>query len=700
MDKKDVKKDVPEENVQALDNQTAPETKKKKPDPSSSGDVTIASSGDKLTQDGSAEPDPEKSNLTEPVKKAGKTSPSNKKAATQAESGIPEPEPEKPAVDPSQDVAEYKPGNQPKTDETDDDQTGIKEVDYSRFSQDELLSTLSILVADRPVQEVRQDIELIKISFYKKLKKEIDKKQADFIKEGGNPKDFNPGIDPGEEQLKGYLNQYKKRKSDFNKQQELQKQANLEEKFAIIQSIESLINKEESINKTFQEFRELQNRWRTVGLVPQSKLKDLWENYHYHVEKFYDFIKINKELRDLDLRKNMEIKMALCEKTENLLLEENIVNAFKTLQKFHERWREIGPVPRESKDELWERFRQATSRINKRHQQHFENLKSSLRKNLEEKTKLCEEVEEILTHELNSHKDWERKSKQIIDIQKAWKTIGFAPKKHNTLIYERFRKACDAFFENKRGFYTENKEIQQNNLQLKKGLCIQAEGLQESSEWKKTTEDLIQLQKQWKEIGPVPKKYADQIWKRFRAACDTFFNRKSDYYSNIDKTYQENLDLKIKLIGEIEAYKFGDNLDENFSNLQKFQRRWSEIGFVPLKEKENISQKYRNTVNKLFDKLELDDSKKEMLKYKNKLAELSAGTGSDSKLETEREKYAIRVKKLESDIVVWENNIGFFTKSKNADPMIKDINNKIMRAKQNLKIFQDKIKMIDDFDSV
>jgi len=647
---------------------------------------------------------PEKHGSSENNKKSAASERETSPEKTIDKNSEPEPDPEagreKEVETPVQKVKEGPAGEKKEDEEpvssSEDTDSEVKDVDYTKFSMDELVNTLNILVSDRPVDEIKQDVEYIKTSFYKKLKQETAQKQAQFLKEGGAPEDFQPGPNPLEEQLKSLLNQFRKRRTDHTRELELQKQVNLEEKYKIIEAIEGLINKEESINKTFQDFRDLQNQWRSVGPVPQSKLKHLWENYHYHVEKFYDYIKINKELRDLDLKKNMEAKIILCEKTEELILEPNVVNAFKILQKFHDQWREIGPVPREAKDDLWERFRLATSKINKRHQKHFEDLKLALKKNLEEKTKLCESVEEILTQEIKTHKEWETKSRAVIDIQRVWKTIGFAPKKHNTIIYDRFRKACDTFFENKRAFYTENKEIQQNNLQLKTELCIQAEAMKESQEWKKTTEDLIELQKKWKEIGPVPKKYSDSIWKRFRAACDTFFKRKSEFYATIDQKYEDNLKQKINLVKDIENHKIDDSMDENVKQLHEFQRRWSEIGYVPMKEKNAIMQQYRNAINKLIERLDIDDSKVAILKFKTKLEGMTPTGRSRSKLESEREKYLNKIKKLESDIGVWENNIGFFTKSENADSMIKEFTHKIEQAKQNIKLLDEKVKMIDD----
>lgn len=580
--------------------------------------------------------------------------------------------------------------------ETKPETTEIKPVDYNKFSVDNLISTLSILISERPVYEIRDDVDHIKTSFYKQLRADTENIRKKFIAEGGNLEDFKPEPDPREQTFKNLLSQYKSKKYEYGKKLEMDKQANLEEKYKIIENIKGLINKEESINKTFQEFWECQKKWRSIGLVPQSQVKDLWENYHYHVEKFYDFIKINKELRDLDLRKNMEAKIILCEKTEALLLKNDSVTNFRILQEYHEQWREIGPVHTDIKDQLWDRFKTATAKINKKHQAYYEELKSTLKKNLELKTELCEKVEGFLDKEKPAYKNLANRSREIIEIQKKWKTIGFAPKKYNNQIYERFRKACDSFFSQKREFYAENKELQQNNLQLKTDLCVQAEGIQGSEEWRKTTEELILLQKKWKEIGPVPRKYSDQVWRRFRSACDNFFNRKSEYYSTIDQKYDNNLKAKKELIEKIEKHQFGEDVNQDFEDLKIYQKQWSEIGFVPIKSKEEITQSYRNVIDELFDKLEIDEEKKSVLRYKNKLENLKSVSRAKDKLIGEREKFVGRVKQLESDIKLWENNIGFFAKSKNADPLIKEVSQKIEQAKENLRVLEKKIKMIDD----
>ena len=582
-----------------------------------------------------------------------------------------------------------------KEEDTDKEDAEIKEVDYSTLSMEDLVNTLDILVSDRPVQEIRNDLEQIKSFFYKKLKLEIEKKKEAFLKDGGKEEEFGPIQNPLEERLKGLLNNYKRKKASYNHQVDLEKQTNLEEKYRIIESIKGLINKEESINKTFQEFRDLQHQWKLLGPIPQSKLKDLWENYHYRVEKFYDYIKINKELRDLDLRKNLESKMALCEKTEKLLEESNVVSAFRTLQKYHEQWREIGPVPHESKEVIWERFRSFTSLINRKHQKHFEDIKASLKQNLDLKTALCEKVEAISKEEIKSNKDWEKKSNEIVGIQKDWKTIGFAPKKYNTLIYDRFRKACDEFFNNRRAYYAENKEAQLHNLQLKTDLCSQAEEVMNSEDWKKVTESLIGLQKKWKDIGPVPRRSSDKVWKRFRSACDTFFHRKSEFFANIDQKYDENLKLKEALLEELASFKPSDNLDDNFARLKQFQQQWLAIGFVPIKKKDSLMQQYKHSVDKFYDSLKLDDSRKNIIRYRNKLEEMASAPHFKGKLYAEREKFANRLKTLEGDIILWENNIGFFAKSVSANAMIEEVTRKIENAKKSLNLLKEKIRMID-----
>jgi hypothetical protein len=570
--------------------------------------------------------------------------------------------------------------------------------DYSTFSQIELVNALREVLENNGDHDIREEVETIKAAFYKTVKEETEEQKKQFLEEGGNEEEFEEEENPYEQDIKDLLRQYRQIRHEFNKKLEQEKEINLQVKYDIIEEIKGLIHKEESINKTFQDFRDLQQRWREIGLVPQAKMKDLWDTYHFHVENFYDYIKINKELRDLDLKKNLEMKIRLCEQAEELLLEPNTIKAFNNLQKLHERWREIGPVPRENKDDIWERFKAATALINKKHQEYFENRKAEQKKNLEAKRTLCEQVEEINELDLNTHKEWGEKSKEVVNLQRLWRTIGFAPRKDNNKIYKRFREACDKFFDNKREFYAKNKELQQNNLQLKIDLCMQAEALKDSDDWRKTTQDLINIQKQWKEIGPVPRKHSDALWKRFRAACDYFFDKKSEHFSSIDSEQVDNLKEKEQLIKDVEKFKSAGDADENLKILKDFQRRWTEIGHVPIRKKDEIQKKFRDAINKLFDDLNLDESKRNLLKFRTKMASFSESSRGQNKMRLERDKYMNRLKQLENDLVLLDNNIGFFAKSKNAETLIKDVKRQIEQTREKIELLKDKIRVIDEMD--
>ncbi len=592
-------------------------------------------------------------------------------------------------------IAEQQPVPSAPTENHIPEEIELPQVDYSGYSKIELAETLALIIDNRPPAEIREDVDRIKSLFYKKLRAEAEERKSKFLESGGKIEEFKIYVDPLDHRVKELLDKYREKKTDYSKIQEAEKYQNLKRKNEIIDKIRDLVNREESINKTFHEFRALQNDWHTTGVVPQSSLKDLWENYHLSVEIFYDYIKINKELRDLDLRKNLESKVRLCEKAEELILEPNPINAFRLLQEYHNQWREIGPVPQESKNEIWERFKEATSKINRRHHEYFEKQKDDQRKNLDAKIALCEKVEEINLLELKNFKDFDAKADVVVDLQKMWRTLGFAPKKQNAKVYQRFRDACDAFFEKKRAFYADNKEVQQTNLQAKTELCNQAEALQESTDWKATSDALIKLQKEWKEIGPVPRKQSERIWKRFRKACDHFFNLKAEHFATLDTSYEDNLKAKIAIIEKLESFEPGADVQAAFDTLKEIQRNWTDIGFVPFNMKEEITNKYRNAVNKQFDRLKIGEDDKNILKYRTKLDNLKANPKASRKVRNERDKFFTKIKQLESDIVLWENNIGFFAKSSKADNMIKEVEEKIESAKKMIKILEEKVKMID-----
>ena len=558
--------------------------------------------------------------------------------------------------------------------------------DLAGKSKEELLAIFARMLEERPVQSLRRDVEALKIAFYKLRRAESDAARRAFVEAGGAEGDFVSELDPAELRFKDLFREYRRLRDEFVAGLEAAKEENLKIKLQIIEELKELASSDEMLNQTFK----LQHRWKETGVVPQQNVKDLWETYNLHVENFYNFIKINKELRDLDLKKNYEQKLALCEQAEALVLEPSIVEAFHKLQKLHDEWREIGPVANEYKEVLWNRFKEASSRINKQHQEFFENIKQEQLRNLELKSELCVKAEELAQQPLTSRKEWNKASEKLFEIQKVWKTIGFAPKKDNNAIYERFRNACDKFFEAKRAYYAGLKGEMEHNLQLKTELCEAAEALRDSEEWKKTTDELIALQAKWKQTGAVSRRYSDQIWKRFRAACDAFFERKSRHFAAVDDQYGENLRRKEALLEEMAA---ADILAGGFEMIRDFQRRWGEIGFVPIKQKEAIQKRYKEVVDKMFDTLRGSERDRSMDRFKEKVSSLKAS--GDRRLRTERDRLYNKVRQLEQDIALLENNIGFFSKSKNAEAMIAEVRAKIERAKQEMQAAIEKVKLID-----
>lgn len=557
-------------------------------------------------------------------------------------------------------------------------------------SKTELVELFAQLLETKPVQSLRGDAEAIKIAFYKLRRSEVDAQRKEFLDAGGKEEEFSPSIDGAEVTLKELFARYRKMRDEFVAGLEQAKEENLKVKLAIIDELKELVNSDETLNHTFTKFRELQQRWKETGPVPQANVKDTWETYNLHVENFYNFIKINKELRDLDLKKNYEAKIALCEQAEALVMEQSVVSAFRKLQKLHDEWRETGPVANEFKEPLWERFKQASSRVNKAHQEYFESLKGEQQKNLEMKTELCVKAEELSEQMLTSRKEWNKANDRLLEIQKVWKTIGFAPKKDNTRIYERFRNACDRFFAMKRDYYAQIKAEMDHNLQLKNEICEAAESIKDSEDWKKTADELIALQKRWKEIGTVSRRHSDAVWKRFRAACDYFFERKAAHFSSIDNEQERNLQAKRELLEQMKAC---DVKEGGYEAIKSFQRKWNEIGYVPIKQKDALQKQYKEVVDAMFATLRGSEHDRSMDRFRSKLSSMKAS--GDKRLRSERERLYNKVKQLEADIALLENNIGFFAHSKNAESMINDVRAKIAKAKAEMAETIEKVKMID-----
>lgn len=565
-------------------------------------------------------------------------------------------------------------------------------VDYSNLSKEDLLNTLKQLLREKPVNRIKRDVEEIKKHYYRLRNNEVEAIKRKFIDTGEDEINFEIPKDTDEAYLKELLEDYRKLKTEYLEALEQVKLDNLARKKEIIEKIGILANGEESLNNTFNEFKDLQKQWNDIGPVPHSESKDLWHSFNLQVERFYDYIKINNELRDLDFRKNLEFKVELCEKAESLLLESSIVEAYKKLQDLHNLWRETGPVPLKDREEIWERFQVITREINKRHQEHFIKIKEEREMNLRQKEVLCEHAESLAKQERKSIKDWNEQTRQILDFQKMWKTIGMVPSSVNTPVYNRFRTACNKFFEEKKEYFLKIREEQNNNLQLKTDLCVQAESMQDSTDWKKTTDAFLSLQKKWKTIGPVPQKQNEIIWKRFRKACNHFFEAKSDFFKNRQLELNDNLEAKEKLIAEIKSYEPSKDHSENVQKIKEFQNKWTEIGFVAFREKEKLQKEYRDAIDFLYKKLNMSKDVVDLTKYRERMELFGEGRELE-KLRKERSFILQKMKAIESDITLWENNLSFFSGS--AGDLLKDVNKKLEKARLELENLAEKKKIID-----
>lgn len=570
------------------------------------------------------------------------------------------------------------------------------EKNYDAMPREELVALLEEAVKGDDVNTVKMEIALIKVSFHKKDKEHAEEMFRQFMNTGGKKEDYAPVMDEITERFNNAFEIYKDKKTRFNEEQEKQKQENLKVKLQILDELKHLVESEEELKKTYDAFKTLQERWKEIGLVPKAEINNLWQNYNFLVEKFFDKVKINKELKDLDLKKNLEAKIDLCEKTEELLLETSVIKSFRQLQKYHDAWREIGPVPQDKKDEIWERFRNATEKLNERRRDYYSKLQEEQEKNTETKTALCEKAEQVAEMVLNNAKEWQEQTAVLNDMLKAWKTVGPASKKINDDLWARFKTAVDNFFSNKKEFFGKLKDDQLDNYNRKLNLCVEAESIKNSTEWKRATEELIRLQHEWKKIGPVPKKYSDKIWKRFRAACDEFFSNKSSYYSNIDSKEEENLKLKNDLIIQVKDYQFGDDNAENLKIIKEFQRKWMEIGHVPVKQKNDLHREFRDAINQHLDKLKINPIEKGTIGFKSKFENIANSVGANQIIYKEKSFIINKISTIKNDIKLWENNIGFFANSKKANLLKEEFLQKIEKAKQDIKILEEKLKFLKE----
>jgi len=568
-------------------------------------------------------------------------------------------------------------------------------VALAAMTKSELFERLKQIVIE-PKRFARNEVDAIKQAFYKLRRVETEAKKKEFIEGGGEEKDFVAPEDEMEVEMKSLLAEFKDKRASLAADEERQKEANLVLKQHLIERLKVLTESQDDFNKRYNEFRDIQRKWKEIKLIPQEYSKELWRSYQLYNERFYDIVKINNQFRDYDFKKNLEMKTALCETVERLSSEESdVISAFHQLQKLHQQWREIGPVAKDFRESIWERFKEASTVINKKHQNHFEGLKEQEEKNLDEKTAICAEIEAINFDVLKTMKDWEKKTTDVMVLQTKWRTIGFATKKQNVKIFERFRAACDNYFNKKSEFYKSIKQEMDKNLEMKKALVEKAETLKDSTEWKEATKAFVEIQNEWKKIGPVARKHSEVIWKQFIAACDYFFEQKNKETSSQKTEENENFEAKKALIEKI------NTIDENLSNeealtlLRGYISEWNNIGFVPFREKDKLYKSFREASDKQFDRLKVNERDRRIQQYRSNITEL-AGAGKN-KLFNERDKLMRIYERMKNELQTYENNIGFFNiSSKGGDGLVKEMDRKIARLKEEMEVVVKKIEAIDE----
>lgn len=560
--------------------------------------------------------------------------------------------------------------------------------DYSSFAPEALVDELERLINENPFDAIKGRVAAIKLSFLeheKTAKEAFLTEHQEKPEEGEEPVDF---VYPLTERFNAVFNLYRQKKAKFMEDLEKEKEVNLENKKRILEELRELLVSEQTLKVTYDRFRELQEEWKNIGMVPKQEVATLWNNYHFLIEKFFDKVRIHRELKELDLKKNLEQKIQLCEKAEELLLEEKINDAFKKLQEYHKQWKEIGAVPDENREEIWERFKLASDTVNQRHREFYDNIRAEYEGNIQTKIAICEKVEEVSAEQCETVGEWNKKTDELNDLFKLWKSVGPIGKKQNDELWERYSKSMDVFYKNKKEFFGKIKEMHMDNYNKKLNLCVEAEALQDSVDWKNTTREYIRLQDEWKKIGPVSTKASDKIWKRFRAACDHFFNSKDAHFSSRSAAEPENLKAKEELIEELKNYEFTESKAENLDKLKEFQRRWMAIGFVPIKEKERLQTEYRKILNERMKQLNISafevSSNNDFRYYKNNGQE--GGNFDDKGLRKEISFLQNKITAMQDEINLWENNLGFLASSKNADILKQEFEKKIQREKNELEL--------------
>lgn len=571
--------------------------------------------------------------------------------------------------------------------------TKEERVDYMSLTKEELVDALAGLL-EKPLDDIKDEVAAIKHAFYSIRKTELEAEKAAFVERGNEESAFAPMYDESENRLKELLAKYKELRAAQLEAQEAAMQENLNKKRAIIEELGKIVDDPDNINKQYQRFQQLQQDFKTIGAVPPADDKTLWKEFQAATEKFYDLWKINKELRDYDFKKNLEIKQGLCEDAEALAEEKDVIAAFKKLQLLHDKWRETGPVVKELREDIWKRFKEASTVVNKKHQAYFEERKGKEKENEVAKTAICEEAEAIDINSLATYASWDEATKKIIDLQARWKTLGFASKKVNNELFARFRKTCDLFFAEKAAFFKRMKEESAANLAKKHELCEKAEALKDSTDWKKTAAALTALQKEWKTIGPVSKKSGDAVWKRFIAACDYFFENKNKNISDARQAEHENLKAKKEIIEKLKNIDDSLSKEEIKNQLKELSATYQQIGHVPYKEKDKVYEAYKTALNAAYDRFDLNESKMRIADFASDINEISS---DKNKLYREREKLVRMYEQKKNEIKTYENNLGFFNvTSKSGGNVLKEMEKRIEKGKEELLALEKKIEMIDE----
>ena len=558
-------------------------------------------------------------------------------------------------------------------------------------TRQEIMERIKAIAAEGDILNCKAEVEGLKVQFYRLRTAEIDAARKEFVAEGGEENVFIPEPDALEEPFKEAMNIIKAKRNAWIKAQEEEQQANYETKLALLAQLQELVEKAGEGAPDAAAFKALQARWKEIKNIPQDKVADLWKQYQLLGEQFYDVLKINHEFREYDFKKNLEITTRICETAESLTTADDVISAFRQLQQLHNEFRETGPVAQELREEVWARFKAASTTINRRHQEHFEGKKEQERINLEKKTALCEQIESIDYASLTGYQAWNDMTQHILDLQAAWKEIGFAPQKMNVKIFERFRAACDNFFKRKSDYYKEIKNNLAANLERKKMLCDAAEALKDSEEWKETADKLTKLQKEWKEVGPVAQKYSEALWKRFVAACDAFFERRNAATSSQRKSEQENLKQKRAIIESINAISPDAGENEQTKQLNELIQQWNNAGHVPFKEKDKIYKEYKQAINALYERLHISANERKLSDFRNNIAK---GAGS---LQRERERLIRQYENMKAEIATYENNLGFLnTSNKKGQSLVDVMRQKMEKLKGDAQVILQKIHLIEE----